>query len=32
MAFPPIMRDVQLMDAGVFQPEWGRLAERVGGR
>ena len=32
MDFPPIMRDVQLMDAGVFQAEWGRLAERVGGR
>ena len=32
MEFPPIMRDVQLMDAGVFQAEWGRLAERVGGR
>ena len=32
MAFPPIMRDVQLMDAGVFQAEWGRLAERLGGR
>ena len=32
MAFPPIMRDVQLMDAGLFQPEWGHLSERIGGR
>ena len=24
--------EYELMDAGVFQAEWGRLAERVGGR
>ena len=29
MAFPPLMRDVQWMDAGIFQTQWGRLGAIV---
>ena len=32
MAFPPLMRDVQLMEGGLFQPEWGQLAALMGAR
>ena len=32
MAFPPLMRDVQLMEGGLFQPEWGQLASLMGAR
>jgi len=26
------MRDVQLMEGGLFQPEWGQLASLMGAR
>ena len=29
MAFPPIMRDVRAMDAGLFAEHWGQLAARL---
>jgi propionate CoA-transferase len=29
MGFAPIMRDVRLMDAGLFQPVWGQLGQAI---
>ncbi|MEY2632376.1 MAG: hypothetical protein RIR00_1030 [Pseudomonadota bacterium] len=30
MAFPPLIRDVRTMEAGLFQPHWGQLAAELG--
>jgi propionate CoA-transferase len=30
MGFAPIVRQVRLMDAGLFRPVWGGLAQAIG--